>query len=144
MTDERFPCGHTTPNSLRLVKYDDGAPAYYERCRGCVTPEQAPGRVAVTDAERDTRLAAVHAKELADGQLAWWYLAFTDGPTFRGAVILEAHGILDAIRRCHALGINPGGWVHSTRLVSQPPTKYCDRLLTAADIAVWDKELAPS
>jgi len=50
-------------------------------------------------------------------KLDWQFLYFSDpakpaGQKFLGAVIVEAHGFLTAIRRAHQLGINPGGAVY--------------------------------
>jgi hypothetical protein len=48
----KYPCGHTTPNNSHLVMRDDGTPSHYERCQGCVTPEQAAEDLRQQEAER--------------------------------------------------------------------------------------------
>jgi hypothetical protein len=47
-----FPCGHTTPNNSHLVMHNDGSPSHYERCQGCVTPEQAAEDARLQEAAR--------------------------------------------------------------------------------------------
>lgn len=37
-----------------------------------------------------------------------WYLSFAR-ETFRGACVIEADSVVAAVKRAHALGINPGG-----------------------------------
>ena len=44
-------------------------------------------------------------------KLMW--LSFVNDGKFAGVIITEAMGIADAVCKCHALGINPGGEVMS-------------------------------
>lgn len=56
------------------------------------------------------RAAIVRREEQATEPLHWVYLSFAD-EEFKGGVVIEAHGIIDAVTRCNMLGINPGGEV---------------------------------
>jgi hypothetical protein len=58
----------------------------------------------------------LQAEEQRTATTEWWFLYFTDqekpaGQRFLGACIVEARGMVTAIRKAHQLGINPGGAV---------------------------------
>lgn len=52
----------------------------------------------------------------------WWWLSFAENG-FRGAVIVRASGLLDAVSQTHRRGINPGGEVLGVEdvLAATPP-----------------------
>jgi len=75
-----------------------------------------------------------------------WWLSFVDpdkapplelqepgGPSFLGVAIVQAPTYLEAIRRAHRLGINPGGEVaaYGPIGVEEIAEVWCHRLLTA-------------
>ena len=41
----------------------------------------------------------------------WWWLSFATDDECLGIAIVEAMGMIDATKKCHRLGINPGGQV---------------------------------
>lgn len=86
------------------------------------------------------RRAEVLRKEFAEPE-GWMYLSFAD-EKFRGVVVIKAHGLVDAISRTHALGINPGGQVMGVdmpdEIVAQVPEDCRTRLLTKAEVQrIW-------
>lgn len=86
------------------------------------------------------RVAEVLKEELAEPE-SWWYLSFAD-EVFRGVVIIMAHGITDAVMRCSAAQINPGGQIMavplSKEVLAQVPEAYRMRLLTMQDVQdIW-------
>jgi hypothetical protein len=87
------------------------------------------------------RVAQVLRSEL-DQPEEWHYLSFAD-EVFRGVVIIKAHGITDAITKCHHLNINPGGQVLGVsipdEIIAQVPDTHRNRLLSEAEV----KELWP-
>jgi hypothetical protein len=74
------------------------------------------------------------AKELTQ-PLRLHYLSFAGPEGWRGAVIVEAHGLVDALVLCHVLGINPGGDVACVPVPPEhlPPESARNRLLSKAD-----------
>lgn len=66
--------------------------------------------------------------------LQWWWLSFAD-VKFNGAIIIEAHGIIDAVHRAHVAGINPGGQVAAMPIEESklPKEEYRNRLLLSRD-----------
>lgn len=69
--------------------------------------------------------------------MSWWYLSFADDDGFRGAAIVEADTMLEAVRQTNVIGINPHGEVCGVRYpddVPLPDTKYLNRLLTKEDV----------
>lgn len=72
----------------------------------------------------------------------WWWLSFADanlpeGEQFLGVVLLEAAGMVQAIARCTARGINPGGEVVGHPCPLPAGTRFrpdwCERLLSKAE-----------
>lgn len=58
------------------------------------------------------------------------------GSQFLGVVITQGVDIVDAVRRAHAFGCNPGGEVVGVDCgvyASPVPPQYCDRLLTRTE-----------
>jgi hypothetical protein len=87
-----------------------------------------------------SRVAEVLSDELSQPE-RWQYLSFADSE-FRGAVVVKAHGITDALLKVNALKQNPGGEVLCVEIPGDkiPDPKFCDRLLTKADIVeMWDE-----
>src|SRR5216684_837722 len=69
----------------------------------------------------------------------WLYLSFA-ASGFRGAVIIRAHGLTDALLQCNALRINPGGEVCAWPITDDqlPPEYFRRRLLSRAEVAfIW-------
>lgn len=77
-----------------------------------------------------------------------WWLSFVDpdkappleeqrpgGPSFLGVAIVQAPDYLEAVRRAHRLGINPGGEVAGFGPigVDEVAEEWCHRLLTATE-----------
>jgi hypothetical protein len=91
--------------------------------------------------EWKARVAEVMREELAQPE-QWHWVSFAD-EVFRGAVVIQAHGVTDAATKCHALNINPGGQVMALpmppEILAQVPESYRNRLLTKAEV----KELWP-
>jgi hypothetical protein len=83
----------------------------------------------------NARIAAVEAAE-SQQPLAWWYLSFAEPRKWKGAVIVQARGIMGAVAEANRLGINPGGEVKGARLSPEhtPPENLINRLLSKADI----------
>lgn len=103
----------------------------------------------VDDKERAGRIRARIAHERASAPLSWIYLSFADGSLpkgtqFLGGVIVQAHGVGDAAWQAHQRGINPGGEVMGMIAAPGvvPPERFCNRLLTKAEIDEMDREMA--
>jgi len=66
----------------------------------------------------------------------WWWLSFVEPRTperpFLGVTVVRAEGMVAAVKRSHALRINPGGQVsgRALNLTTPPPAELCDRLAT--------------
>lgn len=93
-----------------------------------------------TKKEWRARVAEVARQELQEPEL-WHYVSFAD-KVFHGVVIIKAHGITDAVSKCHRLNINPGGQVMCVpmpdKIVAQVPEADRTRLLTKADVQrIW-------
>jgi len=88
----------------------------------------------MTEQQRNTRIAQLKSEEYQQ-PLGWWYLSFAED-VFLGGCIVEAHGIITAIKRAHQLGIDPGGEVRSQKLDLErlPAEGYRNRLLTMAEV----------
>lgn len=71
----------------------------------------------MNDQEFAQRTAEVLAKEALE-PIQWFYLSFAE-KGFRGVCIVEARGILGAVRRCNVLGINPGGEVMAMTIAEE-------------------------
>lgn len=82
-------------------------------------------------------LASLCAEE-STKPMRWWYLSFAAPGEFRGGVIVQERGFTLALRKTHALGINPGGQVASIEigadLPPSVPLTMTDRLLTRAEL----------
>lgn len=65
----------------------------------------------------------------------WWYLSFAD-EKFNGGCIVEASGMIDAVKEAHRLKINPGGQVagHPIPRNAVYDSKYRNRLLSKEDL----------
>jgi hypothetical protein len=90
--------------------------------------------------EFQARVAEVLRGEM-DVPERWHYVSFAD-KVFHGAVIIEAHGVTDALTKCNILGINPGGQVFAVsmpdEIIAQVPDADRTRLLSKADILrIW-------
>ncbi|MGC1583318.1 MAG: hypothetical protein WA766_17670 [Candidatus Acidiferrales bacterium] len=85
-----------------------------------------------------SRVFEVLSDELSQPE-QWQYLSFADS-TFRGAVVVKAHGITDALFKVNALKQNPGGEVLCVEIPDDkiPDPKFCNRLLNKEEIAeMW-------
>jgi hypothetical protein len=85
-------------------------------------------------------VAEVTREELQNPEV-WHYVSFAD-EQFRGVVVIQAHGIGDAISKCHRLNINPGGEVIAIpipdEILAQVPEADRNRLLSKADVLrIW-------
>lgn len=108
--------------------------AFHERKPWTIDIQTGPPLVAGSEAwlERATTLLAEeHAQPNG-----WWYLSFAgdvDGKdTFLGVVIVEAHGMTDAVMKSHCLKINPGGQVLALKVPPDrcpPPAEAVNRLM---------------
>ena len=84
------------------------------------------------------RVAEVLSEELSPPE-QYQYLSFADD-TFRGAVVVKAHGITDALFKVNALDINPHGEVLCVPIPEDksPDSKFLNRLLTKEEITeMW-------
>lgn len=64
----------------------------------------------------------------------WWWLSFAEESGFLGVVVIQGYGIVDAVSRSHALGVNPGGEVQGWLLPEHvPPAEFRNRLLSKAE-----------
>jgi hypothetical protein len=72
-----------------------------------------------------------------DSPMQWHYVSFAD-KVFHGVVIIQAHGITDALTKCNILGINPGGQVMAVpmpdEIIAQVPEADRTRLLSKEDV----------
>jgi hypothetical protein len=84
------------------------------------------------------RIADLKRQEIEAGDLRLWYLSFADG-AFRGAVIVRAFGITDAVEQAHQRGINPGGAVAAMPVPAActVPEGAQNRLLSEDDLRMY-------
>lgn len=78
--------------------------------------------------------------EIASNPLGWFYCSFADDDGFRGAVVVEAHGLATACQRCYELGCNPGGQLFAVPINpgNEPPVEFRNRLLSKDDVlSIW-------
>lgn len=92
------------------------------------------------DKDWKERIAEVARQELQEPE-TWHYVSFAD-KVFHGAVIIMAHGVTDALSKCHRLNINPGGevmWIlMPDEIIAQVPEADRNRLLTREDVQrIW-------
>jgi hypothetical protein len=90
----------------------------------------------LSEAEIEERMLLMLELEFRQPE-RWYYLSFADetrpkGEQFLGAAVVKANGVLTATRKCHVLGINPGGQVLCVPLPEgQKPYPWdADRLLS--------------
>lgn len=68
---------------------------------------------------------------------AWWYLSFAGENCWLGACFVRAVDSVEAVKRAHAVGANPGGEVSTWGpLDVDISSEYTDRLLTLAEAEV--------
>lgn len=75
--------------------------------------------------------------------MSTWQLSFADNGEWRGAVILEANGMLEAVFLTHLLKLNPGGEVLGIEwpeTIKCPPS-YMNRLLTKDGLKELDRAI---
>lgn len=84
------------------------------------------------------KMALVLREEQATEPLRWVYLSFADDARggFQGAVVIEAHGVIDAVTLCNVRGINPGGEVLCIDIDPEdlPLSEFRNRLLSREDM----------
>jgi hypothetical protein len=94
----------------------------------------------LSDKEFRARAAELLRQELKEPE-RWWYLSFADPGKFNGAIIIQAHGMTDALTKINWLGINPGGQVQAIPFrpeVAIPEEKWRNRLLTREELdQIW-------
>jgi len=82
------------------------------------------------------RIKEVMTEELAQPEKFWWLSFADDG--FKGAVIIKAHGISDALMKCNMLMINPGGEVYAIQIPDDKEENFkledTNRLLSKEEI----------
>ena len=78
-----------------------------------------------------------------------WWLSFVDaqlpkGEQFLGVIILRGQGFTDAIRRTHALKLNPGGGVQGLKIPEEIKIDdiWLNRLLPRNECEQLDREIA--
>ena len=80
----------------------------------------------------------------------WWWLSFADGrkpkgSQFLGAAIVSGNNFLEAVRKSHKLGCNPGGQVQGLPILNNLsiPEHWLNRLLTRSECEQFNKEMLP-
>lgn len=70
-----------------------------------------------------------------------WWLSFADDDGFRGAALVFADSLVNAIREAHVLRINPGGEVMGIPVPGDiaPGGKWIGRLLSADECRELDE-----
>jgi hypothetical protein len=79
--------------------------------------------------ERTNKLLA----EERNQPLRWFYLSYADDESFRGAIIIQAHGFVEACYLADHRGISPGGEVLGMIVpvdAELPPPEYRNKLLS--------------
>jgi hypothetical protein len=94
----------------------------------------------LTGEQFSKRAAELFLQEMKQPE-QWHCISFAD-EVFRGVVIIKAHGLTDAIVRCHVLQINPGGQVIampiSDEIIALVPEADRNRLLSREDVQrIW-------
>lgn len=86
-------------------------------------------------------LESAWLQEEEQGIFRYLWLSFADpdkpaGSRFLGVVITRALGLVHAVRHLYDIGVNPGGQVLSSEIVSPPPNfhEIEDRLLSKDDL----------
>ena len=71
----------------------------------------------------------------------WHYCSFAGEEGFRGAVVLQAHGIIECAIRARSLGANPGGELLAVPIEDEsilPPEQFRNRLLSKEEVqSIW-------
>lgn len=82
--------------------------------------------------QRINKLLAEEAKE----PLRWWYLSYAKEEGFQGAIIIQAHGMVEACYLSKHRNISPGGevWCHPIPDEHLPAPEHRNRLLTKAEL----------
>jgi hypothetical protein len=90
----------------------------------------ARSRPVLNDEEIARRVAAAAAHEETQPE-RWFMLSFAEH-RFLGCTIVRARGTLSAVRRAHAIGVNPGGSVKAYEIdhESPPPAALFEKLVT--------------
>ncbi len=79
-----------------------------------------------------------------------WWLSFADankpeGQQFNGAVMVEAHDFIGAVKVAHALGVNPGGECKGAEfpdtLAARVPRFKREKLMDAEEAQAFSDEL---
>jgi hypothetical protein len=97
--------------------------------------------VSAPEVDAITRGVEMLADEIGTGQVDLWTLSFTDpkrskGSQWVGTIMVEAFGLVDALTRVNALGLNPGGAVMGMGVPLERPLphayreRWCGRLMT--------------
>lgn len=65
----------------------------------------------------------------------WWWLSFANNERNLGVALVKAGDFIEAVRRAHALGINPGGEVNGWAVeedlgLGEPAPKWQHKLIT--------------
>jgi len=91
-------------------------------------PRQEHQVQAISDEQRLTGLLEREQRE----PKRWFYCSFQTEEGFLGAVILKAHGLVDASTQCHRLKVNPGGEMEMLSLPEYliPPPEFREVFLT--------------
>lgn len=80
--------------------------------------------------------------EDAKNPLRWWYLSYAGEDGFHGAIVIRAHGMVEACYLSRHRNVSPGGQVWAVPIPDDriPAPEYCNRLLQIPDIeAIWGK-----
>ncbi len=82
----------------------------------------------MNDAEFFRCMRELEAKEAFQPE-GWQWLSFADEAGCRGVAIVKARGLLDALRKTRARGMNPGGELLLRTLPAEALTPEQDRML---------------
>lgn len=84
------------------------------------------------------RVSELEAQE-AQEPLQWWYLSFAGPKEWRGACLVQARGITNAIKAASVKGINPGGEVKAIPVGPHYPESLpVNELLTKEQLGEGD------
>jgi hypothetical protein len=78
-------------------------------------PEDVMRKFKTGTPEWRKHMADTMKEEMSQPEVYWW-LSFCDpdlpkGNQFKGVIVVKAHGLTDALTKCNAMMINPGGEV---------------------------------
>lgn len=74
-----------------------------------------------------------------------WYLSFVGEDRWLGGAFVPGDDLVDAAKRAHVLGCNPGGEVMGHPIpddVTPPPEEYIGKLLDKETLSMLDKRAA--